>query len=310
MLDILLKIFIMFILTIGLMRLMGKSTIIQLTPYDLVAIFIIGTVAAEPLITTEFIPTIIRVVAVVVFYLIFAKLTLNQTMNKFFLGEPSILIKHGKIIEDNLEKEHLSLMQLISILRTTGYSKLTEIDFAILEPTGSVSVIPVPSARPATLGDLDIEAKYEGVPMAIIIDGIIQKRNLQLVNRDEEWLQEKLQEKGIDNIKEIIYAFVDDQNDELYLNYRNPVDEASRKNNQVQRDKEIKEQKSEQGNLDNKELIRDKRKIYLVQNHKIQTKGLREAHISKSELEEWLGVDDFTEINEVVIEQEIKVKSN
>jgi len=157
---------------------MGKSSIVQLTPYDLVAIFIISTIITEPLISTEVIPTIYSSLIVVGFYLLFAKLTLNQTLNKFLLGEPSILIKHGKIVEDTLEKEHISLVQLLAILRNAGYSKLTEVDFAILEPTGFISVIPVPSSRPVTLSDLDIEGQYEGLPLALIVDGKIQKRNL------------------------------------------------------------------------------------------------------------------------------------
>jgi uncharacterized membrane protein YcaP (DUF421 family) len=221
MLEIVLKIFVMFVLSVALMRLMGKSSIVQLTPYDLVAIIILGTIAAEPLITTEFGPTIVRVGVLVLLYLIFAKLTLNQTMNKFLLGEPSILIKHGQIVEDNLEKEHISLIQLISILRTAGYSKLTEIDYAILEPTGTISIIPVPSARPVTLADLDIKGKYEGIPVAVVIDGIIQKKNLKLVNKTEEWFKKQLSQNGIDNIKDIIYAFVVDRSNNIYVSLRN-----------------------------------------------------------------------------------------
>jgi uncharacterized membrane protein YcaP (DUF421 family) len=220
MLEIIFKILIMFTLTIAVTRLMGKASIVQLTPYDLVAIITLGTIAAEPLISTKFVPSIIRVLVLVFFYVIFAKLTLNQSMNKLLLGEPTILIKDGQIIEDNLEKEHISLMQLLSILRTSGYSKLTEIDYAVLEPTGNISIIPIPDARPVTLADLDIEAESEGIPMAVIIDGRVQNRNLKLVNRDEEWLMKKLTDRGIDNIKDIIYAFVEDQTDKLYLSLR------------------------------------------------------------------------------------------
>lgn len=221
--EIILKVLIMFILSIALTRLMGKSSIVQLTPYDLIAIITLGTIAAEPLISTKLLPSIISLVTLVVLYLIFAKLTLNQRMNNLLLGEPTILIKEGKIVEDNLEKEHISLIQLLSILRNNGYSKLNEIHYAILEPTGNVSIIPISSARPVTLADLNIKAETEGIPIALIIDGIIQKKNLRLINRDEQWLNNKLEEKEIKNIKEVIYAFIEAGQEEIYLNLRESV---------------------------------------------------------------------------------------
>ncbi|TDX48878.1 DUF421 domain-containing protein [Orenia marismortui] len=184
--EIILKVFIMFILSIALTRFMGKSSIVQLTPYDLIAIITLGTIAAEPLISTKVMPSIISLIALVFFYVIFAKLTLNQKMNKLLLGEPTILIKAGKIVEDNLEKEHISLIQLLAILRNNGYSKLSEVNYAILEPTGNISIIPVSSARPVTLADLNIKAEDEGIPIALIIDGIVQKKNLRLVNKNQK----------------------------------------------------------------------------------------------------------------------------
>jgi len=280
------------------MRLMGKSSIVQLTPYDLVAIIILGTVVAEPLISTEFMPTVIRAAILVLFYIIFAKLSLNQIMNRFLLGEPSILIKDGQIIEQNLEKEHLSLMQLLSILRTAGYSKLTEIDFAVLEPTGSVSVIPIPSARPVTLADLDIEREYEGIPMAVIIDGIVQKGNLKLVDRSEEWLLEKLKQKGIDNSKDIFYAFVEDKSDKLYLSLRDSADIKLREEIKVKNKDAVDDSKFSEKN----------KELYLIRDGRLQLKELAVMGIDKSELLSCLGVSNFDDIEEVKIKQRRKVK--
>lgn len=289
------------------MRLMGKSSIVQLTPYDLVAIIIVGTIVAEPLISPKFVPSIVRVIIVVGFYLIFAKLSLNQTMNKFLLGEPSILIKHGQIVEDVLEREHISLIQLLSILRTAGYSKLTEIDFAILEPTGSISVIPIPAARPVTLADLDIEGQYEGIPMALIIDGKIQKRNLKLVNKDEEWLQNQLIEEGIENLKDIIYAFIDDQSEELHYSLRCKVSIDSLNENQERIREQDNESPKSQQKTDDQHSIENK--IYLIKDNKLQLEGLHEAHFTKAKLLEMLEIENFDEIEEVVLQQKVAIKS-
>ncbi len=293
MLKITIEILIMFILTIGIMRLMGKSSIVQLTPYDLVAIIIVGTIIAEPLISPDFWPAILRSVIIVLLYLLFAKLSLNQIMNKFLLGEPSILIKHGKIVEDVLEREHISLIQLLSILRTAGYSKLTEIEYAILEPTGSISVIPISSARPVTLSDLNIEGEYEGLPLAVVIDGKIQKKNLQLVDKDEAWVMEKIRSKGVTDLKQIIYGFIDDQNSKIYLNLR---DSPNSENELI----------SDQTTAANNDMNYTQ-KIYLVKNKLIQLDGLKEARIKKSELFQILKVNNLSGIDEVVLEKKIHV---
>lgn len=296
----------MFIITIGLMRLMGKSSIVQLTPYDLVAIFIIGSLVAEPFVSTSFIQTLIRSVIVVVFYMIFARLTLNQTLNKFLLGEPSLLIKHGKIVEENLEREHISLIQLLSILRTAGYAKLTDVNFAILEPTGSISVIPQSSARPVTLKDLDIDGDYEGIPIAVIIDGKIQKRNLKLINQDEQWLMDKLQDQGVKDLKQIIYAFADEKNNEVHINLREDFI-----NNQPgvlnQQKKNNPDQKETEDNKEIKEIPDEivEKEIELVKDTKVQINGLKKARTGIREIKAQFNIDNFKDIESITIYQKI-----
>jgi len=107
--TLVIKILVVYIITIAIMRLMGKSTIVQMTPYDLVAIIIVGTVASEPLISTEFLPTLGALTTLVILHIIFSKLTLWQWGNRFFLGEPTLLVKNGEIIEDNMEKTMVSI---------------------------------------------------------------------------------------------------------------------------------------------------------------------------------------------------------
>lgn len=220
MLSLTLKIILMFIVGILIMRVMGKSTIVQLTPYDLVAIIIIGTVIAEPLISTEIKPTLLALAVLVALYIIFSKLSLNQFFNKILLGRPTILIKHGKIIEENIEKQRISLIQLTSILRANGYPRLDEIEYAILEPTGEVSILPKSNVRSVTISDLDIKAEYEGLPIGVIIDGKVQKKNLQLIDKDEDWLKSELEKEGISKIKDVIYAYAIDKSDDIFFNLR------------------------------------------------------------------------------------------
>ncbi|KON85597.1 hypothetical protein AF332_01205 [Sporosarcina globispora] len=216
---LILKILSLYLITIMIMRLMGKSTIIQMTPYDLVAIIIVGTVASEPLISTEYWPTIAALAILVGLHILFSFLTLNQIGNRFFLGEPTILIKNGEILEDNLEKSHLSMSQLLSILRSKGFPKIADVDYAILEPIGEVSIIPKVANTPVTVGHLNISIQDEGLPIAVIVDGRILKRNLQLLGQTKDWLLEHLRQNNITE-EEIMYAYVNEKSKKLNINRR------------------------------------------------------------------------------------------
>lgn len=216
---LLLKIFTLYLVTIAIMRLMGKSTIIQMTPYDLVAIIIVGTIASEPLTSTKFLPTVSALAFLVILHILFSKLTLWQWGNRFFLGEPTILIKDGQIIEDNIEKSRLSISQLLSILRSKGYPKIADVEYALLEPIGEVSIIPKTENTPVTIQHLDISIEDEGLPISVIIDGEIQFRNLKLLGKSKEWLLEHLKNQDLHQ-KAILYAYVNEKTKKLIINRR------------------------------------------------------------------------------------------
>ncbi|WP_163526857.1 DUF421 domain-containing protein [Halobacillus ihumii] len=213
------KILTLYLVTIAIMRIMGKSTIVQMTPYDLVAIIIIGTLASEPLISTKFIPTIIALGILVLLHVLFSLLTLNQIGNTLFLGQPTLLIKKGEILEDNLEKAHLSVGQLLSILRSKGYPKVNDVEYALLEPIGELSVIPTAANTPVTVEHMNITIQDEGLPIAVIVDGKIQKHNLTLLDLDKDWLNKELEHQDAVP-KDIIYAYVNEKTKRLMINKR------------------------------------------------------------------------------------------
>ncbi|WP_199872935.1 DUF421 domain-containing protein [Inediibacterium massiliense] len=219
---IIIKIASLYLITIFIMRVMGKSTIVQMTPYDLVAIIIIGTIASEPLISTEYKPTLINLLILVCFHLFFSFLTLKQIGNKFFLGEPTILIKKGEILENNLKKSRLSIAQLLSILRSEGYPKVSDIDYAILEPIGAISIIPKVENTPVTVEHMNISIDDEGLPISVIIDGKIQEKNLELLGKNKDWLLYHLKQKNAD-VSDIIYAFICEKTKSLTIKLRSSL---------------------------------------------------------------------------------------
>ncbi|GGE10601.1 DUF421 domain-containing protein [Marinithermofilum abyssi] len=222
MFEIIWKTFIMFILTVAVIRTIGKSAIVQLTPYDLVAIVIIGTVAAEPLISTEIGPSILTLGVLTVMYLLFAQLTLHHVGNSLFLGKPTILIKKGEIVEDHLEKNHVSVSQLLATLRASGYPDVSKIDYAILEPIGQISIIPKPEITPLSAKDIGLELPYEGLPIAVIVDGQIQKHNLRIIDRDEQWLDQQLKKQNVQDTRRVLYAFKKENQEDLIISLRQP----------------------------------------------------------------------------------------
>lgn len=219
MMILLIKVLVLYLITIAAMRLMGKSTIVQMTPYDLVAIIIVGTIASEPLISTEFWPTIAALVILVGLHVLFSFLTLSQWGNRFFLGEPTLLIKNGEILEDNLEKSKISLIQLTSILRSQGYPKISDVDYAMLEPIGEVSVIPKVENTPVTVQHLNLKIDDEGLPISVIVDGKIQTRNLVLLGKSKEWLETQLTNSGLHH-KDVIFAYMTEKAKNLIISKR------------------------------------------------------------------------------------------
>lgn len=136
-----------------------------------------------------------------------------------FLGEPTILIKHGEFVEDNIEKSRLSIAQILSILRSQGFPKVSDIDYAILEPIGEISVIAKPENTPVTVQHMNIPIEDEGLPISVIVDRRIQVRNLKLLGKNKEWLKNKLKEQNLTE-KDIFYAYVNEKTKKLIIKKR------------------------------------------------------------------------------------------
>ncbi|HEY8449339.1 MAG TPA: YetF domain-containing protein, partial [Bacillota bacterium] len=151
-----------FIATVAAMRLLGKSAIIQLTPYDLATIILLGTILAEPLVGPSMERALFAAALIIAAHLLFARLTLTPWGGRWLLGEPTILVKHGKIVENNLESSGVSIAQLLALLRSAGHPRVEDVEYAILEPIGQLSVIPKAEAAPVTPRDLSLPQRYQG----------------------------------------------------------------------------------------------------------------------------------------------------
>jgi uncharacterized membrane protein YcaP (DUF421 family) len=186
-------------------RLIGQRSISQMTAYDFAALMLIANVAAEPLVSKigskAFIGSlIIGMMSIFIGWLSLTKPLYNIDSN------PSILIAGGKIFRDELKKNRINLPFLLSLLRLKGYANVSDVEFAILEPTGNLSVLPKSQNRPVQTKDLKINTEYEGLALPLIIDGEIQYNNLKYANLNTEWLNREIKKAGADKVEEIFLA--------------------------------------------------------------------------------------------------------
>jgi uncharacterized membrane protein YcaP (DUF421 family) len=223
MFSFVLKLLLLFGIVILAMRCMGKTVLAQLTPPDLAAIVFIVTLSVRPIKVNGFGQTIIGISLIVIMYIFLSKLSLFRWLNRLFIGNPSVLIKHGKISKKALRKTRFSLVELLSAIRSAGYPNIQDIDYVILEPNGDLSILPNQAVVHLTPSHLNIETDYQGLPIAVIVEGKIQQKNLKLIHKDEKWLRKELTNKGIHKINNIFYAAVSDKDHSLIVDSGNQL---------------------------------------------------------------------------------------
>lgn len=196
-------------------KMLGKKQVSQLSLFDYVIGISIGNFAAEMTINLE--SNEINGIWAVVLFGLFAYAISYLTMKsiilrRFFMGTPTILIQNGKILENNLRKMKFDINDVLEEIRSAGYFDLSQVEYAILEPNGEVSILPKPEYRPITPKDMKLKVEKEGLCSNVIIDGKIMYNNLLNIKKDDKWLKKQLKVKGYSDISKILLATVDINN--------------------------------------------------------------------------------------------------
>ena len=190
----------LYIVVLIVMRLMGKREIGQLQPFELAISIMIADLAATPM-TESGIPItngIMPILGLLVMHLIISMINIKSTKaREIICGKPSLLIFRGKIDQKVLKKERFTINELEERLRDNNIFNIGDVEYAILETSGQVTVIPKPNKKPVTPGDLSIEAKYEGIPYDLVVDGKVEYENLKKIGKDYIWLKKQTQKFGI-----------------------------------------------------------------------------------------------------------------
>lgn len=214
MLVIFARTLILFSIVVITMRIMGKRQIGELQPFELAVAILISELAAVPMQDTgiPLVNGIIPILTLLITQMSLSFISLKSTKARGIIcGRPSILISNGKIQEKELRKEMYTLNDLLEQLRINNIPNIADVEFAILETNGQLSVIPKSQKRPVIAEDLNIPTNYEGLPIDLIVDGAINEENLIKFNLSHEWLKEQFNKLGVDNLKEVLFASLDSQ---------------------------------------------------------------------------------------------------
>ena len=205
------SVIVLFILT----KIMGNKQMSQLSMFDYINGITIGSISAEMATSLEgdFMKPLIAMIVYASLATFISYITCKSIkLRRFFTGKSIILLNDGKIYEKNLLKSKIDIDDFLTQCRIAGYFNLSEIQTALLETNGQISLLPKAESRPVNTADLNINAVQEKIVANVIMDGKILAGNLKHTGNDEQWLQKQLKSQGVGNIKDVFLATCDGEN--------------------------------------------------------------------------------------------------
>lgn len=203
-----LSVVVLFLIT----RIIGYRQLSELSLFDYINGITIGSIAAE-LATCERDEIGEILVAMLIygaFAILIALLTDRSiTMRKLIVGNPTVLMKNGRLYYEGFKKSRLDVNEFLMKCRNNGYFDITQIDTAIMEPNGRVSFLPVSQDRPATPKDLKIAVTQDELVANVVIDGKIIEKSLSMIGKDGTWLRNQLKNQRHTDLSRILLASCD-----------------------------------------------------------------------------------------------------
>lgn len=190
-------------------KLLGKQQISQLAFFDYVLGITIGSIAAS--LTTDLSsrawPHWVGLFSWAFLGYLMQYITMKwRYAAKYIEGEPTIIIMNGKIMETAMRKMRYTATDIMELLRIKSVFDLAEVNFAIIEPNGQLSVLKKPEYEPLTAKDMNISKTSTGISTELIYDGILIAENLRQLNKDKNWILRQLKKQGIKDISEVFLA--------------------------------------------------------------------------------------------------------
>lgn len=200
-------------------RVLGKQQMGNLTYFDYINGITIGSMAGT-LATDLSSKAWVHWLGLTVYVSIVFGIQYMDQKSRFFSkvvdGEPTVVMQNMKILERNLKKSRMTKDALMMLLREKNIFDLTQVEYAIMEPDGNLSVLPKAEYQPATPKDLNIPVQPAEITTELIMDGILLEQNLTQRKKDKQWLDLQLKAHGIKDIKEVSFAAIL-PNGQLYI---------------------------------------------------------------------------------------------
>ena len=195
-------------------KIMGHKQMSQLDFFDYISGITIGSIAAE--LATELEEPLKPLIAIAVYgaaAVLLSKITsLFPKTRKYINGTPTILMNNGKLYRENLKKAKLDLSEFMVMCHQQGYFNLSDIQTAVFEFNGKLSILPVSKKRPANPEDLNLSPAPEFIHTEVIMDGRILDENLKRMGLDDKWLLKQLNAQGYKKAEEVFLALCDENN--------------------------------------------------------------------------------------------------
>ncbi len=205
-----------YLLLIGAMRFSGKRQIGEIQLSELVTTILLSEIASYPLTNANipFLYSVVPIVVIISLEIIMSFLATKSAAIKSILdGKPSIIIRKGVINQEEMMKMRLSMDDLLCELRLKNIASPDEVEYAILEQNGQISVFPKDSGKQVTLFDLKLTGDGAGVSHSVIIDGHIMDYALKNTGKSQEWVEEQLRKRHISDMKNVFLMTVNDKDD-------------------------------------------------------------------------------------------------
>lgn len=202
-----------------LMRLMGKRQLGDLELSELIVTILISEIAAHPILDENTTLLGVFVPAVTLMgleYLLSFVAVKSVRLRGVLEGKPSLLVVRGRIDQTQMRKNRITPDELAEALRADGILDLRDVQYAVLETSGKINILPTPQQSPVTAGQMGVDQPDPGYPVIVINNGRVMSDNLRLLGRDENWLLKQLRNNGLSSPQEV-YMMTADSEDGVFL---------------------------------------------------------------------------------------------
>ena len=218
MLTIFTRSVLLYIASLLAMRAMGKREVGQLQPFEMVVVIMIAELASTPMggVGIPLLYGILPMLALVVCHGIIAALCMRyQPFRAWMSGQPTVLMRNGVICEKQMRKSAMDLNDLMEAIRTAGILDPSEVGTIVLEPGGQINVFPKADYRSVSPRDMQLNVPSEGLPLPLVLDGVVQQDNLIRGRLTEEWLRTTARSCGYPDLGEVLFLCLNTQGEML-----------------------------------------------------------------------------------------------